>query len=90
MLSFAWGEAVTVERRVTMIRDLLILIGVLAVLASCSLNSGAPRHSGDTPEPGISISGTAVMGVAGGSGKSTRVVSGIKDLDLVVGVELDG
>ena len=80
----------SVKGTASMIRDWLIVSGVLAALAGCSLNNGPHTPRDDTSEPGISISGTAVMGVAGGSGKSTRVVSGIKDLDLVVGVELDG
>jgi hypothetical protein len=73
-----------------MIRHWMTVSCVLAVLAGCSLNNRPEAPSEDTPEPGISISGTAVMGVAGGSGKSTRVVSGVKDLELTVGVELDG
>ena len=73
-----------------MIRDWLVVSGLLAVLAGCSQNNRPIPPGEDTPEPGISISGTAVMGVGGGSGKSTRVVSGIKDLKLVVGVALDG
>lgn len=73
-----------------MIRDWLVVSGLLAVLAGCSQNNRPIPSGEDTPEPGISISGTAVMGVGGGSNKSTRVVSGIKDLKLVVGVALDG
>ena len=78
------------EPRTSKIRNWLMMTGVLAALAGCTPHDGPRPPRDDTPEPGITISGTAVMGVAGGSGKSTGVVSGIKDLDLVVGVALDG
>ncbi len=73
-----------------MIRNLTIGLGVLALLAGCDLGGRPSTPGTGGPEPVISLSGTAVMGVGGGSGQSTRVISGVKDLELAVGVALDG
>lgn len=68
----------------------LVLPCVLAFLAGCSADNRPRTPDENTPQPGVSISGVAVAGVAGGSGRSTRTTSRVKDLKVVVGVELDG
>ncbi len=73
-----------------MIRDWLVVTGILAMLTGCSPSKWSPPSGEDTSATGISISGAAVTGVVGGSGQSTRLVSGIKDLEMSVGVELGG
>ena len=73
------------------------MLWALAVLAGCTSNRPYAESQAN-PEPNVSISGTAVIGVGGGSNRSTRPVSGIKDLEIaseiggvgiVVGVPLE-
>lgn len=73
-----------------MIRDKLVVTGLVAVLVGCGPNNRPSPPSEDVSGSGIIISGSAVTGVAGGSGQSPRLVSGIKDLELSVGVDLGG
>ena len=73
-----------------MIRDLVVFTGLVAVLAGCSPNTRPAPPGGNVSGTGINISGTAVTGVAGGSGQSAQMVSGIKDLEMSVGVALGG
>ena len=74
-----------------MIREWLSIAVACAVLAGCSPSKYTPPVDA-VSSPGsntdINISGSAVAGVAGGSGQSTQFVSGIKDLSLSVGVNL--
>lgn len=55
-----------------------VALVLLALLAGCGVD-GAPLPPDDRerPPPGISISGAAQMGVAGGSGQGTRTVTRI-------------
>ncbi|MDV7143265.1 hypothetical protein R3X27_11285 [Tropicimonas sp. TH_r6] len=73
-----------------MIRDWLGVAAVIIGLAGCSPSGYSPPASDGVSESPINISGTAVTGVVGGSGQSTRMVSEIKDLELSVGLSLDG
>lgn len=73
-----------------MIRNAVSVVALLAALAGCSPRH-SPRPASEEPSGSpFNISGTAVTGVVGGSGQSTRMVSGIKDLELSVGVDLGG
>ncbi len=73
-----------------MIREWLVVVGFVAALAGCSPSKYPTPASGDVVDSPISLSGTAVMGVAGGSGRPTQMVSGIKDLEMSVGLTLGG
>ena len=66
-----------------MIRYGVMIPCVLVLLAGCS-----HQNQVNAPRDGVAISGTAVMGVAGGSG-GTRFVSGFKDVEFVLGVNLN-
>ncbi len=71
-----------------MIRDWLVVAGLCAGLAGCSPSRYPTSPTGEPAGSPVNISGTAVAGVTGGSGSSPRMVSGIKDLELSVGVDL--
>ena len=73
-----------------MIRDFVVIAGIAAVLSACSPSTRPDPPGGNVSGTGINISGTAVAGVAGGSGQSAQMVSGIKDLEMSVGVALGG
>lgn len=62
----------------------------IAMLAACSPYSRPTPPGGSSSGSGISLSGTAVSGVTGGSGQTTQMVTGVKDLNLHIGVALDG
>ncbi|WP_425049242.1 hypothetical protein [Psychromarinibacter sp. S121] len=61
-----------------MVRALSLLIGFTVALSGCDVDGNAANQGKDLPEPGITFTGTAVFGITGGSGKPTRVISGLK------------
>lgn len=73
-----------------MIVDRLAVAGIIVALAGCSPSKYPATPSDDVAESPITISGTAVTGVVGGSGQSTRMVSEVKDLQMSVGLSLGG
>lgn len=53
-----------------------LAFAAVTVLASCGIDGAPiPPSDNDLPEPGITLSGTAEVGVVGGSGSYTREVS---------------
>lgn len=60
-----------------MLRLSSVLIGLTVALAGCG---GTVSYSPDEgiPVPGVRFTGTAVMGVSGGSDRPTRFLSGLK------------
>ncbi|MFD0978618.1 hypothetical protein [Tropicimonas aquimaris] len=73
-----------------MIRKSFGVAGLMAVLAGCGPQYTPPSSERDVAASPVSVSGTAVMGVAGGSGQPTRPVSGFKDLEVSVGTVVNG
>ncbi|SDL97473.1 hypothetical protein SAMN04488026_11404 [Aliiruegeria lutimaris] len=73
-----------------MTRNWLVVAGFVAGLAGCSPSKYPTAATEGVSGSPISISGTAVTGVVGGSGQSTRMLSGIKDLEMSFGLTLGG
>ncbi|MEM9341515.1 MAG: hypothetical protein AAGA87_00570 [Pseudomonadota bacterium] len=65
--------------------DRVFLPTTLAVL----LTACGHQNKVEIPNGGAAISGTAVMGVGRGADGQTGLISGVKDLNIVVGATLE-